>query len=213
MRIPLSVWVVLGISANARAEPPVQATPSPATPAASEVLPPRFALGLSSPVGWPFGSFGASGYMRIDWHFAVRANIATRTGGGLFGDFIEDSPGGKITDYGISGVWYPRRAWDGLLIEVGALLRARNTYASDFEADTKVTTRSTTYAGRALIGWSWQIASCMFVAVAAGGSWGRESGKATSMDATYRDDTMTSPVRRTQFDGEGYLRFGIVFGS
>jgi hypothetical protein len=213
MRIPLSVLVVFGISAHAHAEPPVRATPLPPTLATSEAVPPRFAFGLSSPVGWAFGSFGASGYVRIDRHVAVRANIATRGGGGLFGYFIEDSPGGMITDYGISAVWYPRRAWDGFLIEAGALLRARNTYVTGFEADARVTTRSTRYAGHALIGWSWGFASCMFVAVAAGGSWGRESGKATSVDGGSGGDTMTSPVRRKQLDGEGYLRFGVAFGS
>jgi hypothetical protein len=213
MRLPLSVLIVCSIFANARAEPPAQTTPSLATPAASEALPPRFAFGLNAPVGWLLGSFGASGYVRIGGHFAVRANIAALTDGEVIGEFIpEAGHRGTITDYGIGGVWYPRRTWDGALIEFGALLRARNT--STVDADPEVTTRSTTYAGRALIGWSWLIRSSVFVAFAVGGSWGRESGRTTSVDK-HVDEMMpmTSPLRRNRFAAESYLRFGVVFGS
>ena len=211
MRPLLSVLIVCGVSATTYAEPPVRATPSPATAGASEPSPPRFALGLNSPVGWILNSFGASGYVRIGRHFALRANIAASTDGGVVGELIPEAGHlGTITDYGIGGVWYPRRTWDGALVEVGALLRARNT--STLDVDPEVTTRSTTYAGRALVGWSWLIRSSVFVAFAVGGSWGRESGKDTSV-AGYREETMTSPVRRKQLDVESYLRFGIVFGS
>lgn len=211
MRLPLSVLIICGISANTQAESPVRAAPSLATPVASEPSSPRFALGLSSPVGWIFNSFGASGYVRIGGHFAVRANFAASADGGVVGQLIPEAGHvGTITDYGIGGVWYPRRPWDGALIEVGALLRARNT--STLDVDPEVTTRSTTYAGRALIGWSWLIRSSVFVAFAVGGSWGRESGEDTSV-ARHRDERMTSPVRRERFDVESYLRFGVVFGS
>jgi hypothetical protein len=201
MRLSLSVLIVCGISATTHAGPPGTIEPSP----------PRFALGLNSPLEWILNSFGASGYVRTGRHFALRANVAASTDGGVVGELIPEAGHlGTITDYGIGGVWYPRRAWDGALIEVGALVRVRNT--STLDVDPEVTTRSTTCAGRALIGWSWLIRSRVFVAFAVGGSWGLELGEDTSV-AGYRDETMTTPVRRKRPNVESYLRFGVVFGS
>lgn len=212
MRVPLIVLMVSGISTNAWAESSFEVTQPPGTPSVSEASPPRFALSLNSPLGWAFGSFGSSGYVRIAGHFAVRANVARWTNGGPVGALIrEDDGGGSVTDVGIGGVWYPLRAWDGFLIELGALRRARNTYSAAF--GTRVTTRSTTYAGRALLGWSWYFASNVFVAFAVGGSWGRELGKVTSADDGDGGEAMISPLRRKQFAAESYLRFGIAFGS
>jgi hypothetical protein len=209
MRIPLSVLIVCVISANARAEPPALTAPSPATPVASDASPPRLGFGLSSPAGWLIGTFGVSWYVRIGEHFAVRANLAATKGG--IGYFLlgEDGSWGN-TDYGISGVWYPQRIWDGPLIEAGALLRDRYHETSDTVEE--VTTRSMTYAGRALIGWSWLIRSNVFIALAAGGSWGRESGETTTVHE-FRDEPMTTPVRGKRLELESYLRFGVVFGS
>jgi hypothetical protein len=67
---------------------------------------------------------------------------------------------------GIAVVWYPRRAWDGLLLEAGVLRRARDVYVWP-EFEEKTFTRSTEYAGRALIGWSWLIREHLFIAIAA----------------------------------------------
>jgi hypothetical protein len=64
-----------------------------------------------------------------------------------------------------------------------------------------------------LLGWSWYFASNVFVAFAVGGSWGRESGKTTSVDKQDGGEAMTSPLQRKQFTGESYLRFGLAFGS
>ena len=212
MRVPLIVLMVWGISANAWAESSVERTQSTGTPSLSEASPPRFALGLNSPLGWAFGSFGASGYVLIEKHVAVRGNVARWADGGMVGALLrEDDAGGSITDVGIGGVWYPLGAWGGPMIEIGALRRARDTYSAAFEL--RVTTRSTRYAGRALIGWSWYFASNVFVAFAVGGSWGRESGKVTSVDDEDRGEAMTTPLRRKQVHGESYLRFGLAFGS
>jgi hypothetical protein len=218
MRIPLSVLALCAVCANAGAQPPVQAVPAAARPSSVETSPPRFALGLSLPLGWLFGWFGASGYARITEHVGVRVNVATWTGGGpggAPGTFISSFEsgydyGGRIVDLGIGAVVYPRRTLDGPMLEVGAFRRGRNTYVwPDF--DPKTTTRSTTYAGRALVGWSWLMRSNVFVAFAIGGSWGRESGR-TSMDNPF-GMTTTATVRRERFDGESYLRLGILFGS
>jgi hypothetical protein len=212
VRIPLIVVMVWGIFANAWAESSTAMTQPPGTPSVSEASPQPFALGLNSPLGWAFGSFGASGYVLIEKHFAVRGNVARWTDGGALGALLrEDAAGGSITDVGIGGVWYPLRAWGGPLIEIGALLRSRDTYRAAF--DVRVTTRSTRVAGRALIGWSWDITSNVFVAFAVGGSWGRESGKVTSVDDGDPGEAMTTPLRRKQLEGESYLRFGLAFGS
>jgi hypothetical protein len=214
MRIPLSVLAVCALGANAGAQPPARAVPMAAAPASTEDSP-RFAVGLSFPLGWLIGWFGASGYARIGEHFGVRVNVATWSGGGpggaagaiATGFESGHGYGGRITDLGIGAVVYPRRTLDGPLIEVGGLLRHRNTFEwPDF--DPKTTTRSITYAGRALVGWSWLVRPNVFVAFAVGASWGRESGTART-----EGSDMATAVRRKPTDGESYLRIGILLGS
>jgi hypothetical protein len=214
-----SSFVVLAIlcalCAAGRAEPTgARVASAVAEPEAS--APPRFAIGVSSPLGWLAGWFGMSAYGRLGNHFAVRVNVATYADlpGGSLGTFLSSFEGGtgyegKLVDVGIAGVWYPRRAWDGFLIEVGGLRRARNSTVWP-ELEGKTTTRSTTYAVRALVGWSWPMTPHTFVAFAAGLSQGRESGRATLLD-DYDSHPMTTPVDRTVVAGETYLRFGVVF--
>jgi hypothetical protein len=73
--------------------------------------------------------------------------------------------------------------WDGFLLEVGALRRERDVYVWP-ESESQTFTRSTEYAGRALVGWSWLIHQRAFIAIAAGLSVGYESGNDTTIPAS-----------------------------
>lgn len=73
----------------------------------------------------------------------------------------------------------------------------------------KTFTRTTQYAGRALIGWSWLIRERAFISTAAGMSVGNESGEDTTTPCG--GALMATPVRRTRSDFESYVRVGLVF--
>jgi hypothetical protein len=221
MRSFLSVLAVLSVLCpRARAEPaaaPAAASASAPASTPAEIPATRFAIAVNGPHGWAIGSLGASAYVRLGDHFAVRGNVAayrdTGPVGEVFAGFSGDDGtgyGGSIFDVGIAGVWYPRRAWDGLLVEAGVLRRARDVYVWP-EFQEKTLTRSTEYGGRALIGWSWLIHEHLFIAIAVGLSKGRESGHDTTM-VTSRSPMITSTLDRWQTEGEGYMRIGWVFG-
>lgn len=209
-RFSLYMLIVVGLAAPARAE-----TPSPAA-ARSNELP--VALGVSSPVGWFFDSLGVSAYVGLGRSSAVRANYAAYDH-----RFSLDEPlashRGRIRDYGIGGVWYAKGLWEGLMLDAGALRRDRDIVVGATYETTE--TRSTTYAGRVMIGWSWLLEKRVFLAIAAGLSVGRETGEETITPEdpfdgwrTTPDGSRTAPQRvdRLQVDFETYLRFGIAFG-
>jgi hypothetical protein len=180
------------------------------------------ALGVNTPFGWYGGSFGASLSIGLGGHHAVRGNIAryedamsplkfvaTAAAGG---DFASHS--GPVSDYGVSWVWYPRQLWSGFLLEAGALLRGRDTLVRLEDENHK--TRSTTYAARGMIGWSWVFARHLFVAAAVGLSVGRETGTETftldfNIPGSMPKSRMAS-IDRRQIDGEAYLRIGFALG-
>jgi len=214
MRVLLLVVGVLGVlSVRAHAEPAAV----PVVRGASEraaAAPSRFALAVNDPLAWRLSSFGASAYVRVADHWVVRGNVAAYGNYGSLGDLAEGvvgdglRHGGRVIDTGIAAVLYPRRVWDGVLLEVGALRRDRDTsFWPGFEEPTF--TRSTEYAGRALIGWSWLIHQRAFISIAAGLSFGRESGEDTTMP--YGGTMITTPVRRMRSDFENYIRVGLVF--
>jgi hypothetical protein len=182
------------------------------------------ALAVNSPVGWTgdsfVDSFAASAYIALDQHHALRGNLAFfESSGGLssFASVVmggDSSSSGRIRDAGAAWVWYPDRLWDGFTFEAGVLLRERRTEHAPEFADT-IDTESTTYAGRAMIGWSWLLGGRVFLAIAVGLSAGREIGLETitpDVIGPMRMET-TRPIDRMQVDGEGYLRFGFAFGG
>jgi hypothetical protein len=178
----------------------------------------RFAIAVSSPLGWLTKSFAASAYVALDRHHALRGNVAfyPNTGGPLaIVARLEGgtSHSGRFRDAGAAWVWYPRRAWDGFTFEAGVLARERNTRrAAEFDDITKVA--SITYAGRAMIGWSWLFRDRVFLSIAAGLSVGRETGTETiTPDDGSATMTTTRPLDRMQVDGEAYLRIGLAFGG
>jgi len=222
----LVLAVLANLAALARADAPGapaldRSAPAPPAqgpaPALDEDMPTAF--GVNAPWSWFSGSFGASLFVGIDPRLAMRASAARYESGmpllttisALEGDF--PSYGGTILDFGLGVVWYPRRLWSGLTVEVGALVRDRET--SVRHADGTVDTRSLTCAARGMIGWSWPLGRHLFLAVAAGLSAGRETGQATFTPEPPIDGPATMPIRhevaQVQVDAEGYFRFGFLF--
>jgi hypothetical protein len=97
------------------------------------------------------------------------------------------------------------------MVEAGVLQRARDTgYQAELEDGIK--TKSTTWAGRAMVGWSWLIGRHVFVALAMGASAGRETGQETIIPDLPTKMSTTRSVQRMQIDGEAYLRIGLAIG-
>src|SRR6476659_4062508 len=73
---------------------------------------PEFAIGVNSPVSVATGfAYGVSGY------------IASYASDYLWEDEIDAALSGRKRDVSASYVYYPRRVWDGFLIEAGPLVR------------------------------------------------------------------------------------------
>ncbi len=208
------------VAAAARAAA-LREAPSP-SPSAREGAPeevahggPPIALAVSSPVGWLRGTLGASVYVAPSAHSAIRANFSRYDAESLLLSVLasfENAPHhGTITDLGIGWSWYPRRPWDGFLLELGVNRRERETWIRP-ESEDRVDTTSTTYAGRALIGWSWMITRHTFLAIAVGASAGREKGRDKITPEFPREMPTTQAVDRTQVEFESYWRVGMVFG-
>ncbi len=216
--LPLTTLAVL--TSAARADERVTTDARPAS--VVETSPTRFALAINLPTGWiDAKSIGASGYVGITDHDAIRLNVASykygpsvaaeAIAGLLAGDGPEGSSGGRILDLGVGLVHYSRGLWDGFTMEAGALRRARNTFSrDDFAQYQSIDTDTTTYAGRALFGWSWLIQKRVFIAAAIGGSAGIETGSEVTANSS-GEMTTTRPVDRSDVSFEGYLRFGGAF--
>src|SRR5262249_19686067 len=129
MRRHLITIVIAGAPGLARAETPAQN--AQARDGHDLVIP--IAAGVNAPWGWAVGSFGASLSVGFEHHHAVRANFATYkfddaleiAGEVLAGEEGDTARAGRLYDYGLSYVWYPRRLWDGLTVEAGMLVRDR----------------------------------------------------------------------------------------
>jgi len=192
-----------------------------ASPAfADEVDPHRVAVAVNSPISWAAGgAFAISGYVGLTEHQAIRANLAayqanyTPAAAGatfaLTGGDNECPPTGTTFDVGAGWVYFPRKLYSGLSLELGAL--RRSTPNTDLWCEEltpfETTTHTVTYAARAMIGWSWMLGDHAFIALAVGVSSGRERGR--------EDDRQTdeSPIETYLVDhwttsGETYLRFG-----
>jgi hypothetical protein len=221
MRITQSLLVaMMSVAAgHARAEPAPVSSSSPASMLSDVPV----LLGTNLPFLWKDGdTVAASLYVGISGHHAVRANIASyKNHGPIVGDAIagilfdgdgsESSSTGRTTDVGIGWVYYPASLWDGLMFEAGALRRARDVSVHDSNrTPERVTTRTTVYAARAMIGWSWLLGRHVFIATGVGFSFGGESG--TEVFETDHDDMTTrNNVSRIAVTAEAYLRMGAAF--
>jgi len=210
------VWVAAG---NARADPPPTSEPN----LSASVRHVPIAFGTNLPFLWKDAdTVAASLYVGASVHHAFRANVASyKNHDPVVGDAIaavladsdgcECSNSGRTTDVGIGWVYYPRSLWDGFMFEAGALRRARDISVHDSNrTPERVATRTTVYAARAMIGWSWMLGRHMFIATGAGLSVGRESG-AEILDSDYPRMTTRESVRRVDVSGEAYLRIGAAF--
>ena len=210
------MWLAAG---DARAEQASAQETGPAS-AASHV---SVALGTNLPFLWKDGdTLAASLYVGVSERSALRVNVASyknhqpvasdAIGAILFGgEGSEASHSGRTTDLGIGWVYYPRSLWDGLLFEAGALRRARDVSVYDSNrTPERVTTTTTVYAARALIGWSWLLGRHVFVATGVGLSVGHESG-AEIFETDYNQMTTRESVSRISVTGEAYLRMGAAF--
>ena len=219
MRV-LCLLVLAGLTGTGLAEtsaPPAQPSTTPTSHEDETPL----AIGVSAPWGWPRDTFGASLYVGLSDHYALRGNFARyHYSAPVLGSAASAASGGdidfysgQIQDVGMGWVIYPGKLWEGLMFEAGVLWRSRETGRED-DADDVLKTRSNTYAGRALIGWTWRFAGSLFVAVAGGASVGYESGRETHITLANSPDAMstTNSVHRAQVDAEGYVRVGFAFG-
>lgn len=189
-------------------------------PFAGDHLP--IAIGMNLPIRWgDAASIGGSFYIGVSKHLAIRANIATWKYNddaasaivAVLGDETEGSYGGRITDVGAGLVYYSNKLWDGFTLEGGLLHRDRDIHTNDELATPQyVATNTTTYAARALVGWSWLLGDHVFVAVAFGASAGREVGSETTGRMEGPSSMLTTKdVSRWDIAPEGYIRIGGAF--
>jgi len=175
------------------------------------------AIGVNFPTGW-FGasSLAATLSVGVTNHVAIRTNIA-RYEPGYGRDLLATPDGdgvithGRVLDVGASAVLYVNKPFMGWFVEAGLLVRSRD-HREDREQDSpaQIVTDTTTYAGRAYVGYSLLVRDRAFVALGVGASLGYERGVVQTDDERGTMPTVETISRRT-IAPEAYLRFGIVF--
>ena len=216
LSLALAMSLVTGIGRASADEP----GPSPELRAAASDR--SLVISTNLPFMWKdAASIAGSVHVGLSKRHAIRANVASYknelsafasdTANLLVGGDAGASFSGRTTDLGLSWVFYPNHLWRGWTLELGALRRARDV-AVDDELDTPqhVATDTTTYAVRALVGWTWLIQQRVFIAAGAGLSIGRETGTEVTSSDLDRMATRTSVARR-DVTAEGYLRIGVAF--
>src|SRR5262245_28140790 len=195
-----------------------------AAPAAAEPEDQPIVIAVNPPLRWADAdAVGASGYIALTPHQALRGNVSRydfvgNVAGDIFGlingsDGDEGSHSGRISDTGVGWMYFPRRLWSGPTIEAGLLRRVRDTRSEDeLGSPAILETATTTYAGRALVGWSWLIAGRGFISFQTGFSYGYERGTETSTKEIIDTMSFTHPVARSRVSGEAFLRLGVAFG-
>jgi hypothetical protein len=154
---------------------------------ASEAIPERFAIAVNEPFSWGQEFIGASLYVGLARHQAIRANIASYPGPGAQASAIasaifQDGRGfdrGSYFDVGIGWQWYPRELWQGPILEAGLVWREDKTRFSDVNDTSSVLEVDRDARGmlaRGLGGWSWLFYDRVFIMAAIGGATGYERG-------------------------------------
>lgn len=190
------------------------------TPAAERPVQPseRFAIGVSEPVGWTAATFGISAYTAITPHVVLRANYTTHQPENAFDIGLVEllAPGGEddgthagyIHDFSAGAMWFPRRAYDGVSVELDALVRLRHQV--DTTEDMMVmTTDATTVGGRVTVGWTWRLNNRLFISATIGASVGARRGTMTTHDA---ESTSVTVLPGDEATPEGFVRFGVLAG-
>lgn len=182
----------------------------------------KIAVGVNPWFRWAHaGAIGISAYAGITDHQAIRANFATYEYEGPSSEILaavamegEGLYMGRIVDVGVGWMYFPRRLWSGPSLEAGLLRRARDTYSrNEYDEPQVADTKTASYCGRALVGWSWLFADHVFISIAAGLSVGYETGRETTGTVEGPSDMdVTRDVGRSDVSGELFLRFGGALG-
>lgn len=216
MRLALALLAVARVAA---------ADPGPAVTAAATATDApanhRFALAVNEPLGWiDAGALGLSAYGSLDQHQVIRLNVSSwsraRTEGAeeaaaalLAGADGGAGADGRYTSASASWMYFPRRAYDGLSLELGALLQHRHTHDYDSDlGDDATTITSTRVAGTAMIGWSWLGWDRVFASFQVGASFGREAG--TQVRHVEEQMDVTTSLDRFAINPEAFVRFGVL---
>lgn len=183
------------------------------------------AIAVNLPLMWKDAeSIAGSLYVGLTKRLAVRGNVASyKYHGGMMtlagsiaaipsGGGDEGEHEGRINDVSVGVVGYSNKMWDGFTMEASLMRRAKDVRTTDdFSVPGFIATESTTYAVRALVGYSWLIGDHVFVAFALGMSGGHEHGSETTRMSLYTSGAETKSVSRWETSAEGYLRFGAAF--
>lgn len=178
----------------------------------------RAGIAVNPPLGWftREKSMGVSAYVAPTKRNVIRANLArywwpaNQLPALLLQEESEGIYKGAITDVGVSWMFFFRKAFDGLSVEVG--LVHRSTRGSRIESSEDLT--DTTYiAGRALVGWNWSIRDRVFMSFHLGMSKGHASGTTTHCSYSCDEDAMPEVTRVDEWrdEIEGFWRIGVAF--
>ena len=181
------------------------------------------AVGVNLPFGWAGGhSLAGSVSVGLTEHQAIRANVASYEDRALVSDVVaiamggdgdEATRSGRTTDLGLGWTLYPDGLWQGFTVELGGLYRHRNLKVEDdFASPASRATRTETFGGRALVGWSWLLYGRVTISAAVGVSVGHESGTETTNEDLH-GMPMTTDVSRVDVEAEAFVRIGVAFGG
>lgn len=165
----------------------------------------RLAVGVNPPTRWRDDSFTASLLIGLSKRHALHL-----AGGSYKPQYQRDEDNsyeGSLKDLSVGVTYFPRKLWDGATFELGGLVRY-NSLSTD-TIDVSIDTATRRLGAQALVGWSWHLGGWAYVAVAIGGSVGKEEGEERRRTST-RGAGIVS-VDRTELAVESYLRFGIAF--
>lgn len=194
---------------TASAQPRVTSDAAPIIGAA--VSPTRFALSVNNPLGWLAGNAGVTAQYAATSHGVVRVNFSAYGHRGLagFGAAVfqhEDQPteSGRRYDFGAGYQFFFDKAFNGISLEGGALLRNDGIKLAGEYNTTANDTRF--LAATAHLGYTLRFSKNWFASAALGVAFGKETGTTTDTDLDPKMQTVS--VDRFATNPEAYLRIG-----
>ena len=222
LALPLALVPALLATRSAHAAP----TPAEETPAGVPI-----AVAVNLPLTWLWSSFGASAWVGLGGHHAIRADLARylgwasrilpfgpvgngeREAGQIPPDF------GQTTDLSVGWAYFPRRVLDGFSLEVGAQGRFNRTRSYiDSQNVAKEQHHTNVYSGHALVGWTFRLSDWWYLGASAGASLGYEHGREQTVGYVLSNNRNMEVitydrVSRANVAFEGSLRVGVAFGQ
>lgn len=173
------------------------------------------AVAVNTPLMWVDGkSMGGSLYIGAHEHFTLRLNGISHEYGLIDGAFGEASFTGRTRDLGLGFVYFPKRNFDGLSLEVGYTHRSIDGVVTDINASPEYAAEQLDgHLARGFVGYSLLIEKRVFIAAAIGGAVGRYTGSETMGSDVFEEERMTRAVNQVKTSFESYLRFGVTFGG